>query len=107
MITNDCKSNYCKLCFKNDLNYCLVCSSNFTFISYQNYARFKKCEEYEESEKTEKTEKTEIYEEETECSIKMIMNNKCMNKTISIEKYEEIYQKLKKKLQIGKKIKKI
>ena len=31
-LTDNCKSDYCDLCFKNDLNFCLVCSYNYTFI---------------------------------------------------------------------------
>ena len=86
-LTNDCESELCDLCYKKDLNYCLVCSSNYTFISHQIYSKFKQCKEVKE-------------EEDVGCSIKKIMYNQCINEPITIGQYKEIYQKLKNNLTI-------
>ena len=56
---------------------------NYSFESNENYSNFKKCEE-------------------VGCSTKMLMNNKCTNESISIEKYITIYQKLKNRLETWK-----
>ena len=54
-----------------------------SFEANENYSNFKKCEE-------------------DGCSTKMLMNNKCTNESISIEKYIKIYQKLKNRLETSK-----
>ena len=82
-LTENCKSDYCELCFKNDTNYCIVCTGNYSLETNENYSNFKKCEE-------------------KGCSTKMLMNNKCLNESISFEKYVEIYQRLKISLEYWK-----
>ena len=52
-LTENCKSVFCVLCFKNDTNYCIVCKSNYTFETNENYSNFKKCEETEIEEESE------------------------------------------------------
>ena len=78
-LTGNCKSDFCDLCFKNDTNYCIVCTDNYTFETNENYTKFKKCKE-------------------DGCSIKMIIGNNCINESLSFGKYIEIYQKLKNNL---------
>ena len=108
-LTENCKSVFCNLCFKNDTNYCVVCKRNYTFETNENYSNFKKCEETEIEEEPES--ETEI-EEETEaqiksqkeseiiegCSIEMIIENKCKNESISSEEYKAICKYLENNL---------
>ena len=106
-LTENCKSVFCDLCFKNDTNYCIVCKSNYTFETNENYSNFKKCEETEIEEESES--ETEI-EEETEsqteseseiikgCSIEMIIENKCRSESLSFEDYIAICKLLENNL---------
>ena len=118
-LSGNCNSSFCYLCIKNDTNYCIVCKGNYTFETDENYPNFKKCEETEIEEETEEEKEEEVIEnkddkEDTEntedsedienigdledCSIEMIIENKCKSKSLSPEEYLKIYQNLKKNL---------
>ena len=87
-LTGNCLSKFCALCSKNDTNYCIVCKNKYTFETNEIYSNFKKCEEIEiETEKST--------EGENICTIEMILDNKCLDKELTIEQYKKIYEQLK------------
>ena len=65
LVTN-CKKRNCKLCHKDDINYCITCSSNYTILENGEMKK-KICEEeYSEEEEEEVQESNSYSETESE-----------------------------------------